>query len=86
MLCYGQRQWVWGPSGYGAILLVNCDKDDANCYDQDNCDQHVHCLQGEGEPRVTAPPPRRDSRLWQVRSFPTPRPASPPDVYPWPAF
>ncbi|VFV43735.1 protein-arginine deiminase type-3 [Lynx pardinus] len=40
-----KRQWVWGPSGYGAILLVNCDKDDANCYDQDNCDQHVHCLQ-----------------------------------------
>uniref|UniRef100_A0A8C9M8M6 Peptidyl arginine deiminase 3 n=1 Tax=Panthera tigris altaica TaxID=74533 RepID=A0A8C9M8M6_PANTA len=68
-----KRQWVWGPSGYGAILLVNCDKDDANCYDQDNCDQHVHCLQGEGEPRVTALPPRRDSRLWQVRSFPTPK-------------
>ncbi|XP_054435592.1 protein-arginine deiminase type-3 [Pteronotus mesoamericanus] len=40
-----KRQWVWGPHGYGAILLVNCDRDDMNCDEQDNCDQHVRCLQ-----------------------------------------
>lgn len=48
LLCHQQRQWVWGPEGYGAILLVNCDRDDVNCGDQDNCDQHIRCLQGEG--------------------------------------
>ncbi|KAM7324034.1 hypothetical protein ACRRTK_016339 [Alexandromys fortis] len=40
-----KRQWVWGPDGYGAILLVNCDRDDVGCNAQDNCDQHVNCLQ-----------------------------------------
>ncbi|KAM5270276.1 protein-arginine deiminase type-3 isoform 2-T2 [Hipposideros larvatus] len=40
-----KSQWVWGPSGYGAVLLVNCDRDDLNCDDRDNCDQHVRCLQ-----------------------------------------
>uniref|UniRef100_A0A2K5F4U3 Protein-arginine deiminase type-3 n=1 Tax=Aotus nancymaae TaxID=37293 RepID=A0A2K5F4U3_AOTNA len=40
-----KRQWVWGPSGYGAILLVNCDRDDPSCGVQDNDDQHVRCLQ-----------------------------------------
>lgn len=48
LLCHWQSQWVWGPSGYGAILLVNCDKDDLNCNEQDNHDQHVRSLQGEG--------------------------------------
>lgn len=47
-LCHWQRQWVWGPGGYGAVLLVNCDRDDVTCYDQDNCDRHVNCLQGKG--------------------------------------
>ncbi|KAM7097615.1 protein-arginine deiminase type-3 [Molossus nigricans] len=40
-----KRQWVWGPDGYGAILLVNCDRDDLNCDERDNCDQHIRCLQ-----------------------------------------
>ncbi|XP_007934042.1 protein-arginine deiminase type-3 [Orycteropus afer afer] len=40
-----KRQWVWGPSGHGAILLVNCDRDDRRCGKRDNCDQHVSCLQ-----------------------------------------
>lgn len=48
MLCHWQRDWVWGPGGYGAILLVNCDRDDLNCYNQDNCDRHVNCLRGKG--------------------------------------
>ncbi|XP_004637820.1 protein-arginine deiminase type-3 [Octodon degus] len=38
-------QWVWGPGGYGAILLVNCDRDDLGCDVPDNYDQHVRCLQ-----------------------------------------
>lgn len=59
MLCHWQRDWVWGPGGYGAILLVNCDRDNLNCYDQDNRDQQVRCLQGKGVPRVTAQLPRR---------------------------
>uniref|UniRef100_A0A674K4J5 protein-arginine deiminase n=1 Tax=Terrapene triunguis TaxID=2587831 RepID=A0A674K4J5_9SAUR len=25
-----QREWTWGPDGQGAILLVNCDRDDPN--------------------------------------------------------
>uniref|UniRef100_A0A8C5LEG1 Peptidyl arginine deiminase, type III n=1 Tax=Jaculus jaculus TaxID=51337 RepID=A0A8C5LEG1_JACJA len=40
-----KREWVWGPAGHGAILLVNCDRDDTACNIQDNCDQHVHCLE-----------------------------------------
>lgn len=50
VLCHRQRQWVWGPSGHGAILLVNCDRDSMSSDDQDNCDHHVRCLQGEGRP------------------------------------
>lgn len=48
VLCHRQRQWVWGPSGHGAVLLVNCDRDSMSSNDQDNCDHHVRCLQGEG--------------------------------------
>uniref|UniRef100_A0A8C6R252 Protein-arginine deiminase type-3 n=1 Tax=Nannospalax galili TaxID=1026970 RepID=A0A8C6R252_NANGA len=40
-----KRQWVWGPAGHGAILLVNCDRDDVGCDAKDNCDRHVRCLQ-----------------------------------------
>ncbi|XP_004850446.1 protein-arginine deiminase type-3 [Heterocephalus glaber] len=40
-----KKQWVWGPGGYGAILLVNCDRDDLDCDVPDNRDQHVRCLQ-----------------------------------------
>ncbi|XP_015341125.1 protein-arginine deiminase type-3 isoform X1 [Marmota marmota marmota] len=40
-----KRQWVWGPEGHGAILLVNCDRDDLSSDVQDNYDQHVGCLQ-----------------------------------------
>lgn len=38
---------MWGPDGYGAILLVNCDRDEVSSDAQDNCDQCVRCLQGE---------------------------------------
>ena len=68
VLCHRQRQWVWGPDGYGAILLVNCDRDSVRSDDQDNCDRHVRCLQGEGR-RATAQLPCPEShpqgRLWR---------------------
>ncbi|NP_001009791.1 protein-arginine deiminase type-3 [Ovis aries] len=38
-------QWVWGPSGHGAVLLVNCDRDSMSSNDQEHCDHHVRCLQ-----------------------------------------
>uniref|UniRef100_F6Z7A6 protein-arginine deiminase n=1 Tax=Monodelphis domestica TaxID=13616 RepID=F6Z7A6_MONDO len=40
-----KRQWVWGPGGHGAVLLVNCDRDDPTCGDRDNCDKRVRCLE-----------------------------------------
>ncbi|XP_052033871.1 protein-arginine deiminase type-3 [Apodemus sylvaticus] len=39
-----KRQWVWGPDGYGAILLVNCDRDNVSSDAEDNCDPYVRCL------------------------------------------
>uniref|UniRef100_A0A8C3SAA4 protein-arginine deiminase n=1 Tax=Chelydra serpentina TaxID=8475 RepID=A0A8C3SAA4_CHESE len=33
-----QREWTWGPDGQGAILLVNCDRDDPKSSDMDNMD------------------------------------------------
>uniref|UniRef100_A0A674K4P8 protein-arginine deiminase n=1 Tax=Terrapene triunguis TaxID=2587831 RepID=A0A674K4P8_9SAUR len=39
-----QREWTWGPDGQGAILLVNCDRDDPKSSDMDNMDFCVvHC-------------------------------------------
>ncbi|CAM5105539.1 unnamed protein product [Natator depressus] len=32
------REWTWGPDGQGAILLVNCDRDDPKSSDMDNMD------------------------------------------------
>nr|XP_020828349.1 protein-arginine deiminase type-3 isoform X3 [Phascolarctos cinereus]XP_020828353.1 protein-arginine deiminase type-3 isoform X3 [Phascolarctos cinereus] len=40
-----KRHWVWGPGGHGAVLLVNCDRDDLTCGDKDNCDKRVSCLE-----------------------------------------
>ncbi|XP_068935375.1 protein-arginine deiminase type-3 [Petaurus breviceps papuanus] len=40
-----KRHWVWGPGGHGAVLLVNCDRDDLTCDDRDNCDKRVRCLE-----------------------------------------
>ncbi|XP_043850863.1 protein-arginine deiminase type-3 [Dromiciops gliroides] len=44
-----KRQWVWGPAGHGAVLLVNCDRDDLTCGDRDNCDKCVCCLEDLGD-------------------------------------
>uniref|UniRef100_A0A7M4FJ05 protein-arginine deiminase n=1 Tax=Crocodylus porosus TaxID=8502 RepID=A0A7M4FJ05_CROPO len=36
-----KRNWTWGPGGQGAVLLVNCDKDDPTSKTMDNKDQRV---------------------------------------------
>ncbi|NXW58548.1 PADI1 deiminase, partial [Eurystomus gularis] len=33
--------WTWGPDGHGAILLVNCDRDDPKAKMPDNCDTTI---------------------------------------------
>ncbi|XP_039085005.1 protein-arginine deiminase type-4 [Hyaena hyaena] len=37
----GQRTWTWGPRGQGAILLVNCDKDNPRSSTIDCRDEEV---------------------------------------------
>ncbi|XP_078414268.1 protein-arginine deiminase type-2-like isoform X2 [Cetorhinus maximus] len=39
-----KASWSWGPNGYGAVLLVNCDKDDAFSSKPDNTDNLVSHL------------------------------------------
>nr|XP_060614759.1 protein-arginine deiminase type-3-like [Anolis sagrei ordinatus] len=36
-----KKKWTWGPNGSGAILLVNCDRDDPKAKDMDNADQRL---------------------------------------------
>ncbi|XP_042335219.1 protein-arginine deiminase type-3-like [Sceloporus undulatus] len=36
-----KKTWTWGPNGHGAILLVNCDRDDPEAEDMDNTDQEL---------------------------------------------
>ncbi|XP_019367483.1 PREDICTED: protein-arginine deiminase type-3-like [Gavialis gangeticus] len=36
-----KRNWTWGPGGQGAVLLVNCDRDDPTSETMDNKDQRV---------------------------------------------
>uniref|UniRef100_A0A8C8RZH7 protein-arginine deiminase n=1 Tax=Pelusios castaneus TaxID=367368 RepID=A0A8C8RZH7_9SAUR len=36
-----KREWTWGPNGQGAVLLVNCDRDDPKSTDMDNKDFFV---------------------------------------------
>ncbi|NXG70858.1 PADI3 deiminase, partial [Baryphthengus martii] len=33
--------WTWGPDGHGAILLVNCDRDNPKAKTPDNCDTAI---------------------------------------------
>ncbi|XP_041062981.1 protein-arginine deiminase type-2-like isoform X1 [Carcharodon carcharias] len=39
-----KASWSWGPNGHGAVLLVNCDKDDAFSSKPDNTDNLVNRL------------------------------------------
>ncbi|NXP63332.1 PADI1 deiminase, partial [Chloropsis cyanopogon] len=36
-----KASWTWGPDGHGAVLLVNCDRDDADAAGLDNEDSAV---------------------------------------------
>uniref|UniRef100_U3JI45 Uncharacterized protein n=1 Tax=Ficedula albicollis TaxID=59894 RepID=U3JI45_FICAL len=36
-----ESSWTWGPEGHGAVLLVNCDRDDADAEGPDNEDSAV---------------------------------------------
>ncbi|NXR94500.1 PADI3 deiminase, partial [Hypocryptadius cinnamomeus] len=36
-----QASWTWGPEGHGAVLLVNCDRDDPDAKGLDNEDSVV---------------------------------------------
>ncbi|NXD42397.1 PADI3 deiminase, partial [Copsychus sechellarum] len=36
-----KTSWTWGPEGHGAVLLVNCDRDDADAEGPDNEDSAV---------------------------------------------
>ncbi|XP_020637768.3 protein-arginine deiminase type-3 [Pogona vitticeps] len=36
-----KKNWTWGPDGTGAILLVNCDRDDPEEEDMDNQDKKL---------------------------------------------
>ncbi|KFQ95690.1 Protein-arginine deiminase type-1, partial [Nipponia nippon] len=40
--------WTWGPDGHGAILLVNCDRDDPKAETLDNRDPAVRSYAGTG--------------------------------------
>lgn len=41
-----QRNWTWGPGGQGAVLLVNCDRDEPTSETMDNEDNSVHSYKG----------------------------------------
>lgn len=49
-----QREWTWGPDGQGAVLLVNCDRDDPKSTDMDNMDLYVRSYAGTGWERIAA--------------------------------
>lgn len=42
-----QRTWTWGPRGQGAILLVNCDKDNPKSSSRDCMDDRVRDREGK---------------------------------------
>lgn len=42
-----QKSWRWGPAGYGAILLVNCDRDGLRSRGLDLANSQLTTLDGE---------------------------------------
>uniref|UniRef100_A0A8D0GRS1 Protein-arginine deiminase n=1 Tax=Sphenodon punctatus TaxID=8508 RepID=A0A8D0GRS1_SPHPU len=38
-----KKNWTWGPDGHGAVLLVNCDRDNPDSTHPDNADFSVRC-------------------------------------------
>ncbi|KAF1638207.1 Protein-arginine deiminase type-1, partial [Eudyptes filholi] len=47
--------WTWGPDGHGAILLVNCDRDDPKAETPDNRDTAVRSYAGTGTSHTRNP-------------------------------
>ncbi|NXJ29166.1 PADI1 deiminase, partial [Dicrurus megarhynchus] len=41
-----KTSWTWGPEGHGAVLLVNCDRDDPGAESPDNQDSAVRSYDG----------------------------------------
>ena len=52
-LSVSQKTWVWGPSGRGAILLVNCSP---SAVGQPVDKSKVFSSEGENRPLTVAPP------------------------------
>lgn len=50
-----QATWTWGPDGHGAILLVNCDRDDPKAETPDNRDTAVRSYAGTGTSHTRNP-------------------------------
>ncbi|NXE99706.1 PADI1 deiminase, partial [Menura novaehollandiae] len=66
--------WTWGPEGHGAVLLVNCDRDDPGAAGPDNRDSAIRSYNG---------PAPAQSPLFPISphpSFPLLTPFSPPDL------
>ncbi|ETE59255.1 Protein-arginine deiminase type-2, partial [Ophiophagus hannah] len=43
---FADDQWTWGPDGKGAVLLVNCDRDNPTAQEEDNKDNKLTSMQG----------------------------------------
>lgn len=72
-LSFLQKTWVWGPSGWGAILLVNCSPSVAG---QPVDKSKVFSSEGENRPLAITPPLPKlqtrlqaDSLLWALQSM-----------------
>lgn len=44
---FAQERWRWGPEGYGAVLLVNCDRDSLRSVGTDLTDTQLASRDGE---------------------------------------
>ncbi|NXY81721.1 PADI3 deiminase, partial [Alcedo cyanopectus] len=51
-----KETWTWGPDGHGAILLVNCDRDDPQAETLDNRDTAVRSYNGTAASHTENPP------------------------------
>ncbi|KAM9630381.1 protein-arginine deiminase type-1-like isoform 1-T1 [Morphnus guianensis] len=68
--------WTWGPDGHGAILLVNCDRDDPKAETLDNQDTAIRSYAGTGTSHTRNPL----FPMFFPPDFPFLQPFSPPDL------
>ncbi|XP_070614379.1 protein-arginine deiminase type-3-like [Erythrolamprus reginae] len=62
-------QWKWGPDGKGAILLVNCDRDNCTAKEEDNKDTKLMSMQDIGDMShmiLTTQGPNEAFAKWQL--------------------